>query len=516
MTEATPTSVGEMRKSGLVKLDGEDVYSIWVKTACSNHNAPQLRRLADVCDRFARGYVLFSTRQIPIIPFVKLADIDAVREELARDELELDRCGPTVRNINVCYDDRICPDAVIDSISLAAKLDNYFHEESRHKIKIGVAGCAKDCVVTRVLSDFGFVAIERDGSVGYDCFIGGRLGVKPFLGVKIAEHLSEEQSERLVSRGFELMRAEGRIEERLADVIVRLGVNEVKRRLTSDLVSGEAVKPAGCPATNHDAVTGKMTIRASAVCGEVTSEQLRAIADIAENYGLGFAHFVVRGSPEIPGVDRRHLEVIAKELEAVDMPLLEDGLDNLQSCFGNYCTENNADPQSLLRRIDEEARKMDFSGPKVAISAAGCPNSCGVAQLNDIGFYGVVEPEIVTANCNGCGICVPVCKRHAITVNGGVATIDLDECRHCGPCIAICPFDAIRAKRRGFAVFVGGETGEDTRLGQQITEFVTEDEAFGMAERCLGTIQERAENAAAIIDQIGLSEFKSVLLAGEE
>ncbi len=516
MTEAGPTSVGEMRKSGLVKLDGDEVYSMWVKTACCNHNAPQLRRLADVCDRFARGYVLFTTRQIPIIPFVNLADIDAVKEELARDDLELDRCGPTVRNINVCYDDRICPDAVTDSISLAAKLDNYFHEESRHKIKIGVAGCAKDCVVARVLSDFGFVAIERGGTVGYDCFIGGRLGVKPFLGVKIAEHLSEDECERLVSRGFELMRAEGKVGDRLADVIARLGVDEVKRRLTSDLVSGEAVRPAGCPATNHDAVTDRMTIRASAVCGEVASEQLRAIADIAENYGLGFAHFVVRGSPEIPGVDRRHLEAITKQLEAVDMPLLEDGLDNLQSCFGGYCTENNADPQSLLRRIEPKARQMDFSGLNVAISAAGCPNSCGIAQLSDIGFYGVVKPEIVTANCNGCAICVPVCKRQAITVDDGVAVIDYDECRDCGQCLAICPFDAILAKRRGFAVFVGGQTGEDTRLGEQITEFVSEEAAFRLTERCLETVQERKQNVAAIIDRIGLNEFKSILLAGEE
>ncbi len=516
MTETTPSNVGEMRKSGLVKLDGDEVYSVWVKTACSNLSAPQLRRLADVIDRFARGYVLFTTRQIPIVPFVKLADIDAVREELARDDLELDRCGPTVRNINVCYDDKLCPDAVTDSIPLAEKLDNFFREPSRHKIKIGVAGCARDCVVSRVLSDFGFVAIERDGSVGYDAYVGGRLGVKPFLGVKVAEHLSEDECERLVSRGFELMGAEGKSEERLADVIVRLGVDEVKRRLTGDLVSGESLKPVACPTARHDDATGGMTVRAAAVCGEVTSRQLRAIADITENFGLGFAHFVVRGSPEIPGVDRRHLEVIAKELQAVDMPLLEDGLDNLQSCFGNYCTENNVDPQSLLRRIDRKARTMDLGGVKVAISAAGCPNSCGIAQLNDIGFYGVVEPEVVTANCNGCEICVPVCKRHAITVDDGRAVIDYDECRDCGQCLAICPFDAIRAKHQGFAVFVGGQTGEDTRLGEQITEFVSEEKAFRLAERCLETIQQRRENAAAIIDRIGLQEFKTILLAGEE
>jgi dissimilatory sulfite reductase (desulfoviridin) alpha/beta subunit len=67
----------------------------------------QLRDLADITERYARGIVLFSTRQIPIIPFVKLADVDEVKRRLSAIYLELDRCGPRVRNINVCYD---CPE----------------------------------------------------------------------------------------------------------------------------------------------------------------------------------------------------------------------------------------------------------------------------------------------------------------------------------------------------------------------------------------------------------------------
>ena len=135
-----------------------------------------------------------------------------------------------MRNINVCYDDKICPDALTNSISLAEKLDSFFRIPSRHKVKIGVAGCGKDCVVSRVLSDLGFVAVERNGRVGYDAYVGGRLGVKPFVGIRMAECLSEDACERFVRNAFELLWNEGKTEERIADLIDRLGAEEVKRR----------------------------------------------------------------------------------------------------------------------------------------------------------------------------------------------------------------------------------------------------------------------------------------------
>ena len=93
MAAKPETNVGELRRSGIVKLKGEDMYSMWVKTACSNLNSKQLRKLADITEKYARSYLLFTTRQIPIIPFVNLKDLEDVKEELNEVYLELDRCG---------------------------------------------------------------------------------------------------------------------------------------------------------------------------------------------------------------------------------------------------------------------------------------------------------------------------------------------------------------------------------------------------------------------------------------
>ncbi|MFC2021699.1 4Fe-4S binding protein [Chloroflexota bacterium] len=506
-------NVGELRRSGVVKLKDKDMYSMWIKTACSNLNSKQLRKLADIIDKYARSYLLFTTRQTPIIPLVNLKDIEEVKEELSEVYLELDRCGPTVRNVNVCYDDKICPEAVTNSISLAEKLDNFFRVPSaNHKVKIGVAGCNKDCVIARVLSDIGFVGVESNGRKGYDVYVGGRLGVNPFVGVKMAECLLEGECVRFVENYFDFMKKEGKGEERGADLIDRLNAEKVKQELNKNLQEGSALKPITCEASLKENETDKIILRIRATCGEVTSQQLRKIADIAERYGRGFVHFVVRGSPEIPCVDKSQVENIKQELQEVGMQILDKGIDNLQSCFGNYCAENNADPQSLLKRIEKLVKEIGLNNLNIRISAAGCPNSCGIAQLNDIGFYGVAEPEVDIANCIGCDLCVPVCKRKAITIENGVAVIDKGKCKYCSQCIVVCPFDAIVEKRKGFAVFVGGREGEDTRLGEIVAEFLSEEEALRVTEGCLRILKEKQVNAATIIDEVGIEKFKEMLV----
>ncbi len=513
MSAEHETNVGELRSRGVVKLKEPDMFALWVKTACCNLTSRQLKKLADISEQYARSYLLFTTRQIPMIPFVNIKDVEKVRAELSEVQLMLDRCGPTVRNVNVCYDDKICPEAVTNSLSLGEKLDHFFNVPMGHKVKLGVAGCKKDCIVSRVLTDVGFIAVENDGNKGCDAYVGGRLGVKPFVGVKMADCLSEEECVRFVQNYFDLLSKEGKPDERGADIIARLGVQRVKQELNKDLLRDPAVAPIKCETRLSEKETRKSILRIRATCGEVTADQVRKIADIAEKYGSGFVHFAVRGSPEIPCVDERHLDKIRQELRQAGMEILDRGIDNLQSCYGNYCTESNADPQSLLSRIEKLVKDLELNDLNIKISAGGCPNSCAVVHLNDIGFYGVAEPEVDATKCVGCELCVPVCKRKAIEVRDGVVVINQEECRRCGLCITVCPFNALVEKRRGFAALVGGRTGQDTRLGQVIAEFLSEDEALQITERCLRILKERKVDAATIIDEIGILKFKEILLS---
>jgi len=90
--------------------------------------------------------------------------------------------------------------------------------------------------------------------------------------------------------------------------------------------------------------------------------------------------------------------------------------------------------------------------------------------------------------CNGCGLCASICKRKAIEMKDNVAVIDTDLCKNCGRCVSACPYSAIVEKQRGIAILVGGRDGKETRLGEVITEFVSEDEALRVTRRCLGNV----------------------------
>lgn len=236
---------------------------------------------------------------------------------------------------------------------------------------------------------------------------------------------------------------------------------------------------------------GKKILRIRATCGEVTSTQVRKIADIAERYGKGFVHFVVRGSPEIPCIDEIYLQDIEKELAEVGLEILNRGIDNLQSCFGDYCTNSIVNTQSLLRKIEVKVSELGLSNLDIKISAAACLNSCGIAHLSDIGFMGGIEPEVDPEKCmSGCRLCVKICKRKAIEKKNTIALIDKEKCAYCGECMRACPFDAIYEKRKGYVVLVGGRGGEDTRLGEVIEEFLSEEEALHIAERELKKLKE--------------------------
>jgi len=200
----TQVNIEELRRGGVVALK-KNQFSVWVKTACCNLNAQQVYKLADIADKYGQGIVLFTTRQIPIIPFIDIQDVTEVKRELNEANLELDRCGSRVRNLNVCYQDKICSEAEVNCLSLGEKLEKFFASELLHKIKIGIAGCQRNCTGVRILNDIGFIGRKTGRTQGYAAYVGGRLGLNPFIGVLVAELLSEDESVKLVQNYFDLV-----------------------------------------------------------------------------------------------------------------------------------------------------------------------------------------------------------------------------------------------------------------------------------------------------------------------
>ncbi|NQT30310.1 MAG: 4Fe-4S binding protein [Candidatus Saganbacteria bacterium] len=515
-------NVDELRKGGVVKLKDKDMFSLWVRAVCDNMDAVKLRKVAELAEKYAKGYVLFSTRQFPIIPHIHFKDVGAVKDELEKVYVMLDRCGTRVRNPDVCYDANICPYAVMDPISMGEKLDQFWRDDpGGFKIKTSIVGCEKQCSSPRVLADVGFVGAKRSGRRGFDAYLGGKLGLDPFLGIRMAELLSEEECLKFLRNYTQFLRKEGRAnkKERAAALIRRLGEEVVRDAVTHDLKQGFSTTPFECD-TKQSQKIDKSILRIRATNGEVTSKQVRKIADIAEKYGLGYVHFSVRGGPEIPGVDSALFVEIAESLKEAGLEILDKGIDNLQTCFGGYCVNGNLNTQPLLREVEKIVKKLGLNDLDIKISASGCPNSCGISHLSDIGFMGVVEPEVIKKKCTGCDICAKACRVDAIKIENKLAVIDLEKCKNCDMCIKACPFDALYEKRQGISILVGGrgayfmddkKTGV-TLIGKKLVDFIDEKRALEITQKILELAREKSKTVAELIDEMGIQNFRSFVL----
>jgi dissimilatory sulfite reductase (desulfoviridin) alpha/beta subunit len=284
-------------------------------------------------------------------------------------------------------------------------------------------------------------------------------------------------------------------------------------KLTRDLGRNATLPEVHFSSKSEREHADKTVVKIRAICGEVTSEQVRKIADIAEKYGNSVVHFAVRGAPEIPDTKIISIPEIRKELAGVNLHLLEDDVENMQSCFGEYCSEGLFNPQALLKKIEKRINDLNIKDLKITVSAAGCPSSCGIAHLSDIGFHGVMIPVVDKTICTGCGTCVAACKRKTIQVQDKKAVIEMKNCAFCGACRSACPQKAIKEKRKGIAVLLGGRGEPGTRLGVKIAQFVSEDEAFEIADNLLKLISKTGLNTNQLIEKMGFDEVKKAILA---
>lgn len=248
--------------------------------------------------------------------------------------------------------------------------------------------------------------------------------------------------------------------------------------------------------------------------GNMTAEQLRKVAELAEKYGRGYVHFTTRQGAEIPWVHVSQFDEMRQEILAAGLITGTCGprIRTVVACPGNeICQFGLMNSRQMAGHLDEAffGREVPM---KTKIAVAGCPNSCAKPQENDIGFVGVVEPFLNEDKCMGCGLCARVCPGKAITMDGEKPVFDRSKCIFEGNCIASCPVDAWEEQRRGYDVYAGGKIGRFPALGLKVAEFVGDDEVIPTVERILKVFErywQRGERIANTIRRIGPEKFKA-------
>lgn len=136
-----------LKKGGFMRQKQKDNFSLRLAVVGGTLTAENLKKIAEVAEKYGDGHVHLTSRQGVEIPFIKLQDIDEVKDELAKGDCRPGVCGPRVRTVTACQGNQICPSGNIDSYDIAKKLDErYFGRELPHKFKFGVTGCQNNCL----------------------------------------------------------------------------------------------------------------------------------------------------------------------------------------------------------------------------------------------------------------------------------------------------------------------------------------------------------------------------------
>lgn len=136
-----------LKNGGFMRQKQKNHFSLRLKVVGGNLTAEQIITIAEVAKEYGAGHVHLTSRQGVEIPFIKLKDIDAVKEKLLDGEVFTGVCGPRVRTVTACQGSEVCPSGCIDTYPLAVELsERYFGRELPHKFKFGVTGCMNNCL----------------------------------------------------------------------------------------------------------------------------------------------------------------------------------------------------------------------------------------------------------------------------------------------------------------------------------------------------------------------------------
>jgi sulfite reductase beta subunit-like hemoprotein len=406
----------------------------------------QLEALADATERWGRGLAHVTTRQDIQLHYLEIEETIDLQRDLARAGITtVGACADTIRNVTASPFAGVTEDEVFDVTPYAHAITQHFlfHEHNRklpRKFKIALSGSDVD-LAQAMINDIGLFAVLRGGERGFRVYVAGGLGSTPEIAHLWREFLPETEllaaCEAVVRVFFRDGERKNRKKSRLKFLLRKLGEAEFLRRideemgrivaatgpqLAADLEHWRADFVEGTPPLaegqgtsigDHAFARWKRTntvaqkqrgYRAAVIklaLGDVTSPQLRAVAEAARRFGNGEVratntqNFVLRWVPEERLVALHRTLALAGLAEAD-----AEHITDVVACpGGDYCTlaitrsmKLGADIRGYLAPQGSRAEADDMVhavGP-FAIKISGCPNACGQHQVGDLGMTGLM------------------------------------------------------------------------------------------------------------------------------
>ena len=80
-----------LKKGGFMRQKQKGCFSLRLAVVGGNLTAENIKTVAEVAEKYGHGYVHMTSRQGIEIPFIKVEDINEVKEELELEQVSVDR-----------------------------------------------------------------------------------------------------------------------------------------------------------------------------------------------------------------------------------------------------------------------------------------------------------------------------------------------------------------------------------------------------------------------------------------
>ena len=412
-------------------------------------SSKQLRKLGDISKKYDKGYGHFSTRHNLQLNWPKLEDVPDILADLATVEMHaIQTSGNCIRNITTDQFVGVAPDEIIDPRAIAEIMRQWstFHPEFAllpRKFKIAVSGTKNDRALVQA-HDIGMEFYRDDNNqIAIKVWVGGGLGRTPILGTVIREHLEWQHALTYCEAIIRVYNLHGRRDNlykaRIKILVKALGIEEFRKQVDAEwahlkdtentITEAELARVsqhfdvmpyenlpehdasfdaaiASNPAfaawakrcvhphkqAGYRAVTLSLKPHGQAP-GDITSEQMWAVADLADEYSFG----EVRPSHEqnliLADVKLSALFALWEKARANGLASPNIGLltDIICCPGGDFCSLANAKSIPIAKAIQMQFDDLDYLHDigEMELNISGCMNACGHHHVGHIGILGV-------------------------------------------------------------------------------------------------------------------------------
>ena len=408
-------------------------------------NSSQLRALADVADTYDRVFGPFPTRHHIQFTWIALPAIATLLRELSDvglHAIQTSRKAP--RNSTADPLSGLTEGEIEDARPYCELIRRWFnlHPEFSWlpgKFKIAINGAKLDETALRI-HDLGLRLVRNSkGELGFSVFVGGGLGAAAMVGPETASFVALEDILSYLESAMRIYNLKGRRDHqkrlRIKFLVRELGAEEYSRLVDEDWQQTKddpelklnlaeledlkkdfalPIKPINLNGFEEKVdfnysiwkknnvrshkVSGYSIVNISltklgAAPGDATSEQMRILADLADEYSASELRTTKRQTIVFPYVRKDQVFDLWQSLEKYGLASPHQGtLAQIVACpGGDYCDLAKAVSIPIATRVqqrfDDMNKLLDIGDLNINIS--GCENSCAHHHVADIGLLGM-------------------------------------------------------------------------------------------------------------------------------